>query len=64
MTQVDPNRYEKYIIYEKGLPVVYMRLKRMVPSTKLKTGTQDRTAYVKFIQMEILEFNGDQNLSN
>ena len=37
MTQVDPNRYEKYIIYENGLPVVYMRLKRhfMVPSKNI-----------------------------
>ena len=26
LAQFDQNRHEKYIVYEKGIPVIYMRL--------------------------------------
>ena len=27
LTQVDPEKYEKFITYEKGIPVIYLRPK-------------------------------------
>ena len=37
LTQFDPNKYEIYIIYKKGITVIYMRLKShcMVPSRNI-----------------------------
>ena len=33
MTQFDLNKYEKYIIYEKDIPVIYIRLKKALHVT-------------------------------
>ena len=33
LSQVDPKIYEKYIVYEKSIPVYYMRLKKSLYGT-------------------------------
>ena len=44
MSQVDPNKYEDFIGYKKGIPVIYLRLKRGIYDT-----LQDELLFWKYI---------------